>query len=156
MKIHDWLVNLGQPGIGKSSIYKELIKFWSSYPNRFVVIQTKSFRLIQTRTNVLMKRMIKAINPDEHAPGDIETRYEVLRNCLVDAHQKKKKVILLFDEAQDLNGITFRELKKLHELSGMGKKHLFSIVMFAKNINGFENLFANRELGHRLRVVNMK
>ncbi|MBE7413387.1 MAG: hypothetical protein HS129_15225 [Leptospiraceae bacterium] len=71
-----WLVVMGQPGTGKSTIYQELIRFWKSYPNKFILIETKSFKLVQTRTNILMKRIIKAINPDEHAPGDIETRYE--------------------------------------------------------------------------------
>lgn len=65
-------------------------------------------------------------------------------------------MILLFDEAQDLNTVTFRELKKLHELNGMGKKNLFSIIMFAKSTVGFESVFNNRELGHRIWVESMK
>ncbi len=145
-----WILVLGEVGMGKSTIQRQLVNFWKEHNDRFAVMEFNGFKIKTSRINVMMKKMIRQVKPGEHVPGDIETRYEVFRAAMANAVQKKIKPIIVIDNAQDLSNDTLLELKKIHEVSALGLEHLFTIVMFGKYEMRFEENFKSRELRHRV------
>ena len=148
-----WVYISGDVGAGKSEVTKYMQQRWQREPEKYVVVSIKAWLRAGSRVSALMKRLIAAIDPDEHIPGDIELRAERLKTMLMRAHREKRKVIVMIDEAQDLSDSTFRELKKVHETSAFGVPHLFSIIMFAKESMRAEGLLAGRELGYRIKRI---
>lgn len=153
---NQWAAIIGDTGSGKTEILKHLRTYLKGFPDRYIVTDIPVFFSAQPRTGAVMKELIRSIDPDVHIPGNIETKYRVLRNALVQAHIKGKKVVILFEESQNLSHNMMRELKMLHEIEGMGKSNLFSMVMFLKNDNKFQEIFKTREIGKRVLVEKMK
>ena len=145
-----WILVLGDVGLGKSTIQRQLVNFWKEHSDRFAVMEFNGFKIKTSRINVMMKKMIRQVKPGEHVPGDIETRYEVFRSAMASSVQKRIKPIIVIDNAQDLSNDTLLELKKIHEVSALGLEHLFTIVMFGKYELRFEENFKSRELDHRV------
>lgn len=150
-----FVVVQGDVGYGKTEIQNQLMQFWESYPDKYIVLHFPGFKLNRSRINVLMKKLIKTISPSEHVPGDVESRYDVLRNVLADAEIKRARVVLLIDNAQDLSIDTLLELKKIHELRALGRENLLSIVLFAKTSHRFGQAFETPELGHRVNRITL-
>ncbi|WP_061235732.1 ATP-binding protein [Leptospira weilii] len=153
---NQWTAIIGQPGSGKTEIKKELLRVLRGLPDKYIVVEIPVFQSAQPRTAAIMKELIKTINPDIHVPGSIESKYRVLRSVLVDAHDAKKKVVMIFEESQNLSHNMMRELKMLHEIEGMGRSNLFSMIMFLKTSPKFEEVFKTREIGKRVLVENMQ
>lgn len=149
-----WIAISGDVGSGKSRLLAEKVKTWAQDPQKYIVIPTMSWKRQGSRVASIMKRMIKAIAPDEHVPGDVEYRAERLKTCLMRATRQNRKVILTIDEMQDLSEQSIRELKKVHEITGLGQPHLFSIVMIGKNSENIDAIFNGREIGYRCRRIN--
>ncbi|WP_016759381.1 ATP-binding protein [Leptospira weilii] len=153
---NQWTAIIGQPGSGKTEIKKELLRVLRGLPDKYIVVEVPVFYSIQPRTAAIMKELIKSINPDVHVPGSIESKYRLLRSVLVEALTAKKKVVMVFEESQNLSHNMMRELKMLHEIEGMGRSNLFSMIMFLKTSPKFEEVFKTREIGKRVLVENMQ
>lgn len=140
-------------GAGKSTMYSVLKNYWDSYPHKFSVVEMKSFRSRHSRISSIMELLIGACEPGATVPQVIEKRFFMLRDVL---RSTKKHVILVADEAQDLNLQTYRDLKKIHEIDGDGRSHLFSIVLFGKTHQQWGRIFATPELGYRLQYLKLE
>ncbi len=151
VKRDEWICISGQVGSGKTYIKNYYLNRWFRESQRYIVIEQPSFAIPTSRMHIIMGRMLQAITPGEPIPRDIESRYIRLRTVLLRANRTKRKIILLIDEAQDTNSQTLRELKKIHELSGPNRQHLFSIVMFSKESEKMEIALEGEELGYRVR-----
>ncbi|EMO84325.1 ATP-binding protein [Leptospira santarosai] len=155
IKRNQWCAVVGQAGSGKSEVKKELMRKLKEKPNEYIVLEVPVFHSVQPRSAAIMKELIRAINPDVHVPGSIESKYRLLRNVLADAVAKKFKVVMIFEESHNLSHNMMRELKLIHEIEAMGKTHLFSMVMFIKSSPVFEEIFKTREIGKRILVEEM-
>lgn len=153
---NQWAGIIGDTGSGKTEIKKHLLTYLRGFPDRYIVAEIPVFFSAQPRTGAIMKELIRAIDPDVHIPGNIETKYRVLRNSLVRAHTSNKKVVIVFEESQNLSHNMMRELKMLHEIEGMGKSNLFAMIMFLKHDLKFEEVFKTREIGNRVLVDKMR
>jgi type II secretory pathway predicted ATPase ExeA len=152
---NQWASIIGEPGSGKTEIKRHLLTYLKGFPDRYIVSEIPVFHSAQPRTGAIMKELIRAIDPDVHIPGNIETKYRVLRNALVKAHTSNKKVVIVFEESQNLSHNMMRELKMLHEIEGMGKSNLFAMIMFLKTDVRFEEIFKTREIGKRVILEKM-
>ncbi|EMO79188.1 AAA domain protein [Leptospira kirschneri str. 200801774] len=153
---NQWTAIIGQPGSGKTEIKKELLRVLRGLPDKYIVVEIPVFQSVQPRTAAVMKQLIKSVDPDIHVPGSIESKYIVLRSVLASAYLAKKKVVIIFEESQNLSHNMMRELKMLHEIEGMGRANLFSMIMFLKTSPKFEEVFKTREIGKRVLVENMQ
>ncbi len=150
-----WICITGRAGSGKTTIKDYYIDKFILDQHKYIVIEQQSFASERSRMNMLMERILRAIGSDEAIPRDIESRYIRLRTALLRANRMKNKVLLIIDEAQDSNKQTLRDLKKLHELSGPGQRHLFTIIMFSKDVGAMDALLDCQELGYRIKRYNM-
>ncbi|AVQ10694.1 AAA domain protein [Leptospira santarosai] len=153
---NQWTAIIGQPGSGKTEIKRELLRVLRGLPDKYIVVEIPVFQSAGPRTAAIMKELIKTIDPDIHVPAGIESKYRVLRSVLVNAYIAKKKIVMIFEESQNLSHNMMRELKMLHEIEGMGKSNLFSMIMFLKTSPRFEEVFKTREIGKRVIVENMQ
>ncbi len=153
---NQWTAIIGQPGSGKTEIKRELLRVFRGLPDKYIVVEIPVFQSAGPRTAAIMKELIKAIDPDIHVPAGIESKYRVLRSVLVNAYIAKKKVVMIFEESQNLSHNMMRELKMLHEIEGMGRSNLFSMIMFLKTSPRFEEVFQTREIGKRVLVESMQ
>jgi energy-coupling factor transporter ATP-binding protein EcfA2 len=145
---------IAEIGSGKTTLFNYLADFWQQHPNRFKVVTVKGFDMKASRVSAIMKLLIEKINPDAHIPIQIERIYDVLTHELrTFCAKEENRVILMIDEAQDLNTKTFRDLKKLHEISGNGRDHLLSVILFGKPHRKWDLLYAGPELGFRMQDV---
>lgn len=152
LKDNAWLVVTGDVGSGKSTLREMLTAAWRAEPQKYVVIDLPAFRAEGSVLNVLMRYMIRTISPDEQSPGDAIARFNRLKTVLMQAHRRRVKPVLVIDEAQELNEISIREIKKLHEIAAFGMPHLFPIIMFAKsNTDRLDAILSGREIGYRVR-----
>ncbi len=143
-------------GSGKTTIFNWLSDYWNQTPQKFRVITIKAFDSPNTRIGAIMKFMIEKINPDIHVPGGLEKQYRVLSQELANfTRNNSNRVILMIDEAQDMNNKTFRDIKKIHEITGNGKNNLFSVILFGKPHNRWNNLYADPELGYRINIFTL-
>jgi hypothetical protein len=140
-------------GSGKTRICSELVDFWRQYPHKFAVVKTEGFKHRYSRISAIMEFLIEELSPGTAAPLVIEKKYRALSHHLRDT---KKKVILIADEAQDFSLQTFRDLKKIHEITGNGMKNLFSIILFGKTDRQWSRVFAMPELGFRMRTMKLE
>jgi type II secretory pathway predicted ATPase ExeA len=152
---NNYLAIIADVGVGKTHLFNHLARMWESRPEKYVIIKGKAFLGANSRVPSIMKRMIRELEPDIKVPGDIESRYEVLEECLRKATHQGKKVILAIDEAQDLSLQTFRDLKKIHEISSLSQDNLFSILLFGKHGPIWDSLFKTAELGFRISRTSM-
>lgn len=145
---------IAEIGSGKTTLFDYLSDFWRQHPSRFKVITIKGFDMKASRVSAIMKLLIEKINPDAHIPVQIERIYDVLTHELrAFCSKKENRVILMIDEAQDLNTQTFRDIKKLHEISGNGRAHLLSVILFGKPHRKWDLLYSSPELGFRIQDV---
>ncbi len=142
-------------GSGKSTMYNYLTSFWKMNPDRYNVIALKGFRSEGSRVSEYMRRMITGIEPDATIPASTESRYDALATILLRAHNNKRKVILAIDEAQDLSLQTWRDLKKVHEISGPGRDHLFTIIALGKPTGRWVSILETQEIGYRAKIVQL-
>lgn len=150
-----FLAIVAEVGSGKTLLFNHLTEKWEAKPEKFVVVRIKSFKHLNSRIGTIMELMIEALDPELTIPKSIERRYEILRRLLRQAEHEKRYVIVIVDEAQDVNLQTLRDLKKIHELAGT-RTHLFSIVLFGKNMGKIWDLvFKSPELGYRIRRVRL-
>ncbi len=145
---------IAELGSGKTTLFNHLSEYWNQYPHRFRVVSIKGFEMQFSRITSIMKLMIEAINPDAHIPKQIERIYQVLSDELkLFCKNQNNRVILMVDEAQDLNLQTFRDIKKIQEIDGHGRDHLISVVLFGKPHRKWDKLFSTPELGYRMEAV---
>lgn len=153
VKHNEWVSIVAEVGSGKTHLYNHLLDFWQSRPDKFIVHEMKAFISYKSKVPSMMKELIQKVNPDANIPGFPEARYRVLKDALIEADAAGKKVILLIDECQDLSVDSFRDLKKVHEIAGNGKSHLFTIAMFGKLTPRYNTILSTRELGYRMTRV---
>ncbi|EKR62296.1 hypothetical protein LEP1GSC036_0989 [Leptospira weilii str. 2006001853] len=147
-----WECVVGHVGAGKTFLYEHMLHFWKSYPNRFQVIEMgRCYESFEMNINQIMKTMISELASDREIPGNAHAKQLILRSILEEAYKKKRKIVLLFDEAQALSGKLLRDLKKIHEISIPDRENLFSIVMFGKNEGPWlRSLTRTQEIGWRI------
>ncbi|EMN54629.1 ATP-binding protein [Leptospira interrogans] len=147
-----WECIVGQTGTGKTVVYEYMLNFWKSYPNRFHVIEMgRCFESFEYNINQVMKVMISELSPDSVIPGNAHAKQLILRDILSNAYDRKRKIVLMFDESQALTARLLRDLKKLHEISSPTKKNLFSIIMFGKAEGEWlRSIMKTQEIGWRL------
>ncbi|MCX8000467.1 MAG: ATP-binding protein, partial [Leptospiraceae bacterium] len=150
---NEWIAVLGEIGTGKTEIKNFLISEWERRRDKYVVIQFPTFRSEKSRINKIMKWMLEKLTPDDHIPVDVELKAEKLRTALMRAHNNHRKVILVLEDVGSINEFTFRELKKVHELTGLGQKHLFSILMFGNESRVTKSVLRGEEIGFRCRTL---
>lgn len=155
IKSNGFLAIVADVGSGKTTMHNRFVDFWlQDARHRFIVVALKGFTKSNSRISQIMKLMIEACDPEAYVPGSVERQYTALAQALQRATDDHRKVILVIDEAQDLNLQTFRDLKKIHEIHGKSE-HLFSIILFGKSHRTWERLFALPELGHRIEHVKL-
>ncbi len=146
-----FLAVIADIGSGKTRICAELVDYWRQYPHKFAVVRMHGFQHKFSRISAVIQLLFEEIKPGtDVSMFMIERKYHMLGEAL---RETKKKVILVVDEAQDFNQQTFKDLKKIHEITGKGFKHLFSIVLFGKPDRKWRQIFATPELGFRIRNV---
>jgi ABC-type dipeptide/oligopeptide/nickel transport system ATPase subunit len=148
-----FLAVIAEIGSGKTRICSELVDFWKQYPQKFAVVKMHGFRHKYSRISAVMQLLFEEIKPGvDISAFMIEKKYQALGDVL---RETKKRVILVVDEAQDFNHQTFRDLKKIHEITGGGLKHLFSIILFGKTDRKWKQVFSTPELGFRIKHVSL-
>lgn len=148
-----FLAVIADIGSGKTRILSELTDYWTQYPHKFAVVKMHGFRHKYSRVSAIIQLLCEEINPDlDISAFMIEKKYHALGDAL---RETKKKVILIVDEAQDFNHQTFKDLKKIHEITGNGLKHLFSIILFGKTDRKWNYVFSTPELGYRIRHLTL-
>ena len=141
-------------GSGKTTMFNYLAEYWNSNQQKFRLITVKAFDSPFTKIGVIMRLMMEIINPDVHIPRGIERQYKVLTEELYKfTRNKSNRVILMIDEAQDLNYQTFMDMKKIHEIAGNGMKNMFSVILFGKPHRKWNKLYAGPEIGYRMNMV---
>lgn len=141
-------------GSGKTTMFNYLADYWNSNPQKFRVITVKAFESINTKIGVIMRLMMESVNSDVHVPRGIERQYKVLTDELFRfTRNRSNRVILMIDEAQDLNYQTFMDIKKIHEIAGNGMKNMFSVILFGKPHRKWDKLYAGPEIGYRMNMV---
>ncbi len=141
-------------GSGKTTMFNYLADYWSSNPQKFRVITVKAFESPLTKIGVIMRLMMETINSDIHIPRGIERQYKGLTDELFRfTRNRSNRVILMIDEAQDLNYQTFMDIKKIHEIAGNGMKNMFSVILFGKPHRKWDKLYAGPEIGYRMNMV---
>ncbi|MBE7439087.1 MAG: ATP-binding protein [Spirochaetales bacterium] len=151
IKKNGFLAIVADVGSGKTTLHNRLVDYWQhDERRRFVVVSLKGFTKTASRISQIMKLLIEACDPTAYVPGSVERQYHALAQALRQAESTRRKVILVIDEAQDLNLQTFRDLKKIHEIAGADSDHLFSIILFGKTHRTWERIFNQPELGHRI------
>lgn len=149
----EWLIVVGEVGAGKSFLRKELANFYNAYPTKFTVVDMgKCFEGSHLSIGNIMKSMLQKIAPDEIIPGNIQGKYELLRKTLAN---HSKRIVLLFDEAQNISQSGMRDLKMIHEIDHGDREHLFSIIMFGKNSARWEHILNGHEIGWRVRKTQL-
>lgn len=144
----DWLVIVGEIGAGKSFLRKQLCDFYNTYPGKFISIDMgKVFEGSHLSIGNVMKAMLQRIAPDEKIPGNTHGKYELLRTSLA---KSNKRIILFFDEAQNITQANMRDIKMIYETDHGDKEHLFAIIMFGKNNTRWENILNGNEIGWRV------
>jgi type II secretory pathway predicted ATPase ExeA len=157
LRTNDFLAVVANIGYGKTTLYNYLTGYWNLQPEKYNMLKIKAFKPKdgQSKIGPYMKQLIETIDPDIHIPMGSEMRYEVLTNALLEAHNRKKKVIMVIDEAQDLSIQTYRDLKKIHEIAAPSKDHLFTIILFGKPTDKFMKILRSAEIGARVKVQGM-
>jgi hypothetical protein len=150
---NEWIALFGDYGTGKTEIKNYLISEWERRKDRFAVIQFPTFRSDASRINKIMKWMLEQLTPDAHIPADIELKAERLRTALMRAHNAKRRVVLVLEDVGSIHEHTFRELKKVHELTGLAQKNLFSILMFGNESRTTRAVLRGDEIGLRCRSL---
>jgi hypothetical protein len=150
-----WGAVIGAPGTGKSEIKKILTGFFDSLPDKYIRINFECFSSSHLGVGGIMKSMLQQLSPDERIPGSGQVRYQMLRNALIEAVQSKRRVVVLFDESQNMSHTLIREIKQLWEIEGIGYRNLFSIIFFLKNDARFETIFDTNEIGKRVLRTHM-
>ncbi|EIE03248.1 ATP-binding protein [Leptospira licerasiae] len=153
VKNNSWLAVTGEVGMGKTFLYNSLVEFFSSQPNRYILVHAGpawESALCGISIPFVMKHMIRTIRPGEQIPGNLNERYFRLREHLIWANSIGRKVVLVIDEAQALRISGLRDLKKIWEIASGEFDHLFSIIMFLKPETKISAIFAGPEIGHRV------
>lgn len=140
-------------GSGKTTMFDYLEDYWKSHPDKFRVVTVKSFDSPYSKIGILMRFLLEAMNPDVHIPRGNERMYKLLADELRKYSKKNFKIILMIDEAQDLRNQTFYDIKKIHEISGNGMSHLFSVILFGKPVRKWDRLYAGPEIGYRMDIT---
>jgi type II secretory pathway predicted ATPase ExeA len=144
---------VAEVGSGKTTIFNTFTDYWQSIPSKFNMIRVKGWNTKESRVPAYVKMMIEQIAPDIDIPHEMERRYDVLNKVLLESYKNRRKTILIIDEAQDLRSQTFRDLKKIHEISGEGQEHLFSIICLGKPSHRWDAIFRTAELGFRIKLI---
>ena len=154
LKTNGFIAVICEVGSGKTTFYNRNLDHWSSNAHRFNACALKAFKSRTSRIGQIMRLMIESLDPDGSCPASAERQYDRLARLLRDAEKKGRRTVLVIDEAQDLHWQTFRDLKKLHEISGKSE-HLFSIVLFGKPGGIWDRMFGGAELGFRIDPVRL-
>uniref|UniRef100_C6E6T9 AAA ATPase n=1 Tax=Geobacter sp. (strain M21) TaxID=443144 RepID=C6E6T9_GEOSM len=123
---HAMLSIVGERGIGKS----EAIKAALAKLGVKIVIVHKADRTKVSISDV--ERALILDLSDEKPKGGGETRSRQLRRVLGEG-TRKRKIVLLIEEAQRLHGATLKSLKTLREIEWMGESELFTIVLVGQS-----------------------
>ena len=151
----EWMAVFGGFGTGKTEMKNYLISGWSRKTDN-VVIQFPTFESSNSRIGHIMTWMLRQLNPGEHVPANVELKAEKLRTTLMRARNQKRKVILILEDVGSIHIKTFKELKKIHELTGLGEKNLFSILMFGNESRTTFSVLASPEIGLRCKISKME
>jgi hypothetical protein len=146
------LVVTGMPGTGKTAIAEELAREFRM--DGFPVIDLMAASSGgDNRTGFYLRQILKELEPDSKTPGAIELKFKEIRRMFYSAFAHKKKIVLVIDEAQNLNLSTIRGLKNIREQSRIvseGKVHyVLSIIFFCKNYRNFLDNFLSKDPGDR-------
>lgn len=151
------LVVTGTPGSGKSAIAEELAREFKSEGFPVVDIMAGAG---DNRTNFYLRMLLKELDPDSKVPGAIELKFKAIRKIFLGSYAHKKRIILIVDEAQNLNLSTIRGLKNIREQSRVvsdGKVHyMLSIIFFCKNYRNFLDNFVSKDPGDRFLMEEME
>jgi type II secretory pathway predicted ATPase ExeA len=151
----EWIALFGDYGMGKTEIKEYLISEWTRKRD-YIIIQFPSFESKVSRITHIMTWMLRQINPGDHVPSNIELKAEKLRTALMKARTMKRKVVLICEDVGSIHPSTFRELKKVHELTGLSERHLFSILMFGNMTRSTETVLESPEVGLRCKLIQME
>jgi type II secretory pathway predicted ATPase ExeA len=138
-------------GSGKTTLFNHLAEYWEQYPHRFRIPTIKGFDMRRSRASVIIRLLLGKLNPQADIPVSIEMMYKLLEQELRSfCKPGNNRVILMIDEAQDMPFQTFRDIKKIHEISGPGREHLISVILFGKQGDRKLKRYINtNELGFR-------
>lgn len=137
----------GPPGMGKTTAGRISIgKLKES--RRYVIVEIIAFNEYHNITGSIMNSMISELL-HESAKKDLMSRLDQVKRGLLETTKKGKKVVLVVDEAHNLNPSTLYGLKKMHELGhSFSRENLFSIIFFGQP--AITSLIRPRELNLRI------
>ncbi len=151
------LVIAGTPGSGKSAIAEELARELKQDGIPVVDIMAG---VGDNRTGFYLKMLLKELDPDTKVPGAIELKFKEIRKIFLSSFVHRRRVVLIVDEAQNINLSTIRGLKNIREQSRIvhdGKVHyMLSIIFFCKNYRNFLDNFVSKDPGDRFLMEEME
>jgi type II secretory pathway predicted ATPase ExeA len=123
---HAMVSIVGTTGIGKSkSVEVALAKIGAR------IVRVRKGDKTRVTISDIEKALILDLSDDAPKAGG-EVRGRQLRPIVGD-QARKRKVVLLIEEAQRLHGATLRSLKTLREIDWCGETELFTIVLVAQS-----------------------
>jgi Fe-S cluster assembly ATPase SufC len=151
------LVITGTAGSGKSAIAEELAREFKN--SNYSVVDMMAGNSKDNRTNFYLRMLLKELDPDLRVPGAMELKFKEIRKIFLSSFAHRKKIVLIVDEAQNLNLSTIRGLKNIREQSRIvsdGKVHyMLSIIFFCKNYRNFLDNFVSKDPGDRFLIEEM-
>ena len=123
---HAMVSIIGERGIGKSEAVKAAL---AKIGARIVTVQKAE----KERVSISDIERAMILDLCEEKPrGGGEMRSRQLRAIIGEA-SRKKKVVLVIEEAQRLHGATLRSLKTLREMTWLGESELFTVVLVGQS-----------------------
>lgn len=151
------LLVTGAAGVGKTALVENVSQELKA--QGYSVLDFMASPNSDNRTNFYCKQILKELEPDSKVPGAIELKLKELRRVFLSSFAHKKKIVLIIDEAQNLNLPTLRGLKNLREMSRIVHDnkvfYQMSIILFCKNYRNFLDNFLNKDPGDRFLIEEM-
>lgn len=131
IKEDSMLAIIGSTGMGKSTI-RRIATGKMEEKGHIVIMPDVSSTKGREVSGAIASRMIEELS-GEKARRDIIARSTQLKRLLI-TNAKKRKIILILDESQDLERDTIYGIKKMHELGGnQNREYLFSVIFFGQD-----------------------
>lgn len=143
------LAVVGMPGMGKTTIKRITVGRYTESNLYHVIEMQVSEKRYTDLTGSIKSVMIDSLLRENPRRDSLARDNQLIRGLR--SVSESKRVVLVIDEAQDLNFETIYGIKKIHELGGsLRNEFLFSVLLFGKP--KLKDWLKPRELGWRIAV----